>query len=296
MSSNASEARRLRPDRRKCSKDHDISNQKYTCWDVQALHVDTNVAIANSMDTLTACSLECAEKRVIGGIELETVKLDGRTMLNVPGEQEEVEFGVIHRFAYELVLVEGQEGGELVVTTTSLETMLGDVAVAVHPDDPRYKDVIGRKLVHPFVVGRDVVVIGDKELVGKDIGTGAIQVTPARSQNGFSCGHRHSLPKITMLNDDGTIDERYGLRSAGMSRYRARREIIAALTELGLYRGSDKNPMTLRRYPPKNEIVEPRLLPQWWIYYDDFVERSAAGVHGRELRLIPETADATSFS
>jgi valyl-tRNA synthetase len=162
-----------------------------------------------------------AETRAISGIELETVRLDGPTMLKMPGEEGEVEFRVIHRFSFKLVPVEDQEDGELVVPTTRLETMLGDVAVAVHPDDPRYNNVIGRNLVHPFVVGRDVVVIGDKELVDKDIGTGAVQVTPARNQNGFSCGHRHSLPKITMLNDDGTIHERYGPRIAGMSRYRA---------------------------------------------------------------------------
>jgi valyl-tRNA synthetase len=162
-----------------------------------------------------------AETRAISGIELETVRLDGPTMLKMPGEEGEVEFRVIHRFSFKLVPVEDQEDGELVVPTTRLETMLGDVAVAVHPDDPRYNDVIGRNLVYPFVVGRDVVVIGDKELVDKDIGTGPVQVTPARNQNGFSCGHRHSLPKITMLNNDGRIHERYGPRFAGMSRYRA---------------------------------------------------------------------------
>jgi valyl-tRNA synthetase len=126
-----------------------------------------------------------AEKRAISGIELETVRLDGPTMVKMPGQEGEVELRVIHTFSFKLVPVEDQEDGELVVPTTRLESMLGNVAVAVHPDDPRYKDVIGRKLVHPFVVGRDVVVIGDKELVEKDIGQASSKSPPLATRTAF---------------------------------------------------------------------------------------------------------------
>ena len=100
-------------------------------------------------------------------------------MIKVPQHDKEVEFGVIHSFAYKLA----DGSGELVVATTRIETMLGDTAVAVHPDDERYKAFHGKALAHPFIPGRDIKVICDGELVDMNFGTGAVKVTPAHDPN-----------------------------------------------------------------------------------------------------------------
>jgi valyl-tRNA synthetase len=238
----------------------------------------------------------CALKTAISDIEVDTVELDGPTMLDVPGEEAPVEFGAITSFAYRLAPEEGAPDGELVVATTRLETMLGDVAVAVHPDDARYKHLIGRKLVHPFVPDRELVVVGDRDLVNMEFGTGAVKVTPAHDPNDFACGRRHGLPEVTMLNDDGTIHARCGAQFAGARRYAARAAIERALDALGLYRGKAANPMALGLCSRSGDVVEPLLKPQWWVDCTDLAKRSADAVRRGDLKLVPRTAEATWYA
>lgn len=88
--------------------------------------------------------------------------------------------------------------------------MLGDVAVAVHPEDPRYQDLIGKELEHPIIKDRKIIVIADDILVDMNFGTGAVKITPAHDPNDYECGKRHNLPMINVLNDDGTINENGG--------------------------------------------------------------------------------------
>jgi valyl-tRNA synthetase len=107
--------------------------------------------------------------------------------------------------------VKGSAGDQrLVVATTRLETMLGDVAVAVHPKDPRYQDLIGKELEHPFYPDRKVIVVADDVLVDMDFGTGAVKVTPAHDKNDYACGRRHNLPMITIFNENGTVSDNGG--------------------------------------------------------------------------------------
>lgn len=235
----------------------------------------------------------CALKTAISDIEVNTIELAGPTMLKVPGEEQEVEFGVIISFAYRLVEEEGKDGGELVVATTRLETMLGDVAVAVHPDDKRYAHLVGRKLVHPFVADREVVIITDGQLVDMELGTGAVKVTPAHDPNDYACGKRNSLPEINMLTDDGCVAECGGPQFAGMRRYAARTAIASALDKLGLLREKVSNPMSLGLCSRSGDVVEPLLKEQWWVNCSDLAKRSMDAVENGELKLVPARAKAT---
>ena len=158
----------------------------------------------------------CRLKTAISDIEVDYVDLDGSKEMSVPGQDGKVEFGSIWSFAYP---IEG--GGEIVVATTRPETMLGDTAVAVHPDDARYKDVQGKHVVHPFN-GRKIPIICDAELVDMSFGTGAVKITPAHDPNDFQTGKRHNLEFINMLTEEGMINDEGGDRFKGMKRFAAR--------------------------------------------------------------------------
>ena len=202
----------------------------------------------------------CRLKTAISDIEVDHVDLEGSKEMSVPGQDGPVEFGSIWSFAYKYA--DGE--GEIVVATTRPETMLGDTAVAVHPDDPRYKAVQGKMLVHPFN-GRKIPVICDAELVDMSFGTGAVKITPAHDPNDFMTGKRHNLEFINMLTEEGKVNDEGGEKFKGMKRFTARKAVIAALDELGLYRGKEDNPMRLGLCSRSKDVIEPMLKPQWWV-------------------------------
>ncbi|CAN8064271.1 unnamed protein product [Agarophyton chilense] len=218
----------------------------------------------------------------ISDIEVENVEVEAFTKRKVPGHDEEVEFGVLTNFAY---TVDGSDE-ELVVATTRLETMLGDTAVAVHPDDERYKHLIGRYISHPFV-DRQLPIIADGELVDMSFGTGVVKITPAHDPNDFSCGRRNNLPEITIFNKSGDVNENGG-EFCGMKRYVARVEIEKALEARGLLRGKNPNPMSLPVCSRSGDIVEPMLLPQWWVNCKDLAKKAADAAREGELEIVPE--------
>lgn len=133
---------------------------------------------------------------------------------------------------------------KIIVATTRLETMLGDVAVAVHPDDSRYKHLIGRELIHPFIHSRKMRIIADAELVDMNFGTGAVKITPGHDHNDFLCGQRHSLEQVNILNDNGSINSNGG-EFKGLMRLDARIEVQKRLEELGLFVGKKKHQMRI---------------------------------------------------
>ena len=174
----------------------------------------------------------CALKSAISDIEVDYLELEGRTYLEVKthkGNPKDpkgrYEFGTLTSFAYPIENSDEQ----IVVATTRLETMLGDTGVAVHPDDPRYKHLHGKYVVHPFN-NRRIPIITDAELVDMSFGTGAVKITPAHDPNDYECGKRHNLEFITMLAQDGAINEN-GAPFTGMMRYDARMAIEDALAE-----------------------------------------------------------------
>ena len=163
--------------------------------------------------------------------------------------------------------------------------MLGDVAVAVHPDDERYKKFHGRKLKHPFI-DRELIIICDSELVDPTFGTGAVKITPAHDPNDFKCGQRHKLEFINILSDDGHINENGG-KYQGQMRYDVRYQLITELTELGLFRGTAPNPMRLGVCSRSKDIVEPIIRPQWFCKCEQMGKRAVEAVRSGELQLLP---------
>lgn len=223
-------------------------------------------------------------RTAISDIEVENIDIEAYAKRKVPGHPEEVEFGVLTKFAYRV----DDSDEELVVATTRLETMLGDTAVAVHPDDKRYKHLIGKQLQHPLV-DRKLPIIADSELVDMSFGTGAVKVTPAHDPNDFACGRRNGLPEITIFTDDGDVNEEGGPRFAGLKRYVARVEVEKALAAQGLLRGKEPNPMSLPVCSRSGDVVEPLLKPQWWVNCKDLAKRSADAVRNGELKIVPDS-------
>ena len=198
-------------------------------------------------------------------------------------EHEEGVKGELYKFAYPLA----DGTGELVVATTRLETMLGDTAVAVHPEDPRYQSLIGKLVRHPLL-DRTFPIIGDADLVDPKFGTGAVKVTPAHSFEDFESGKRHGLPLINILNLDGTLNGNAG-RYQGKDRIKVRAELKAALAELGLERGTEPHTLALGRCQRSNTIVEPLLSKQWFVKTRPLADKVVAAVQESRIQFVPET-------
>ncbi|KAL2250611.1 UNVERIFIED_CONTAM: Valine--tRNA ligase, mitochondrial 1 [Sesamum indicum] len=203
---------------------------------------------------------DCVLRTAISDIEVEYIEIKERTPLRVPGYEKPVEFGVLTSFAYPL------EGGlgEIIVATTRVETMLGDTAIAIHPDDPRYSHLHGKFAIHPFN-GRKLPIVCDAVLVDMNFGTGAVKITPAHDPNDFEVGKRHNLEFINIFTDDGNINSNGGPEFAGMPRFKARVAVTEALKEKGLYRGDKNNEMRLGICSRSNDVVEPLIKPQWYV-------------------------------
>lgn len=214
--------------------------------------------------------------------QVDKIDLPGRTLLKVPGHDpnRKYEFGILDEFAYQ---VEDSEE-RLIVATTRLETMLGDTAVAVHPEDPRYKHLHKKFVIHPFD-GRRLPIITDAELVDMEFGTGAVKITPAHDPNDFLCGRRHNLDEITILADDGTISAEGDFK--GMMRFDARFHMRKALEAKGLYIGKKDNPMVLGICSRSKDVIEPLLKPQWWVDCKNMAARAVKVVEKDELHIIP---------
>jgi len=192
-------------------------------------------------------------------------------------------------FAYP---VEG--GGEIVVSTTRPETMLGDTAVAVHPEDERYRHLIGRRVLHPLLP-RAFPVIADAILVDPAFGTGAVKVTPAHDPNDFATGERHGLERINILTEDGHINENGG-PFAGLERLAARKAVLQALAEAGLRRGERTHRHAVGHCQRCDTVVEPYLSRQWFVHARPLAEPALEAVRSGEVRLIPEFWTATYYN
>lgn len=233
----------------------------------------------------------CALKTAISDVEIDELELDGPTMLSVPLHKGKYEFGVMVDFAYRLKEDPTQE---IIVSTTRIETMLADVAVAVHPDDKRYKHLIGKELIHPFHPDRQMTIIADSVLVDMEFGTGAVKITPAHDPNDFLCGQRHELPMIAIFNDEGIVNEHGGMFK-GLRRYDCRNEIIKELDKMKLIKGKRPNKMVLQRCSKTEDIIEPLVKSQWWINCKGVAARAIEDVKSGALRILPEFQKRTLF-
>jgi valyl-tRNA synthetase len=217
---------------------------------------------------------------------------DCRTALSDVEVENEEANGELYEFAYPVIDADPSQGAaELVVATTRPETMLGDTAVAVHPDDPRYKHLHGKKLKHPFL-DREVPIITDAILVDMAFGTGAVKVTPAHDFNDFATGKRHELEEINILNLDGTLNERGG-QFQGLNVKQARTAVKKALAEAGLERGTKAHKLQLPRCTRSNTVVEPIISTQWFVDMKPLAEPALAAVRDKRTEIIPAEWEKT---
>ena len=187
----------------------------------------------------------------------------------------------------------GEEGRFVEIATTRPETMLGDTAVAVNPDDERYKDIVGKMLLLP-IVNKEIPVIADP-YVDKEFGTGCVKITPAHDPNDFEVGKRHNLPEINVMNDDGTINANGG-KYEGMDRYEARKAIVAELESMGLLVKVVPHVHAVGTHDRCKTTVEPLVKQQWFVKMDEMIKPAVEGVKNGDIKLLPKRMDKTYFN
>ena len=184
----------------------------------------------------------------------------------------------------------GEEGRFVEIATTRPETLLGDTAVAVNPDDDRYKDLVGKMLKLPLT-DREIPVIAD-EYVDKEFGTGCVKITPAHDPNDFEVGKRHNLPEINIMNDDATI-KMPGSKYDGMDRYEARKAMVEDLKALGLLVKVVPHTHAVGTHDRCKATVEPMIKPQWFVKMDEMAKPAIEALKNGELKFVPESFGKT---
>ena len=180
--------------------------------------------------------------------------------LEVVSEEED---GFMWHIRYPLADADGKDAGSLTVATTRPETMLGDTAVMVHPEDPRYKDMIGKMVKLPLCE-REIPIIADA-YVDLEFGTGCVKVTPAHDFNDYAVGQRHNLPIISILTLDAKINDNAPAKYQGMDRFDARKAVVADLEALGILEKTDKHKLKVPRGDRTGVVIEPMLTDQWFV-------------------------------
>ncbi|GFI26105.1 valine--tRNA ligase [Lachnospiraceae bacterium] len=189
--------------------------------------------------------------------------------------------------------VVGEEGRFVEIATTRPETMFGDTAVAVNPEDERYKDIIGKTLKLPLT-DREIPVIADA-YVDKEFGTGCVKITPAHDPNDFEVGRRHNLAEVVVINDDATMNEKAG-KFAGMDRYACRKALLKDLEEQGLLVKTEPHSHNVGTHDRCGTTVEPMIKQQWFVKMDELIKPAVEGVKNGEIRLLPKRMEKTYFN
>ena len=188
---------------------------------------------------------------------------------------------------YEIV---GEPGRYVEFATTRPETMLGDTAVAVNPEDPRYKDLIGKKVMLP-IMNRPIPIVGD-EHADMEEGTGVVKITPAHDPNDFEVGKRHGLEVINVLNDDATINS-ICPQFEGMDRYEARKIIVEKMDEMGLLVKIEDHEHNVGTHDRCKTTVEPMVKPQWFVAMEELAKPAIKAIKTGELKFVPRSFDKT---
>ncbi|KAG2377606.1 hypothetical protein C9374_009122 [Naegleria lovaniensis] len=226
----------------------------------------------------------------ISDIEVDYLSLKKKTKVMVPScEEKSFDFGVMHTFKYPVVSSVGSKDivGYINVSTTRLETMLGDTAVAIHPQDERFKKFHNHFILHPFVPERTIPIICDDKLVNMEVGTGAVKITPAHSFDDFDCGKRNNLEFITILNKDGTLNDQVPQEFTGKNRFVVRQLLVEKLKELDLFISEEDHEMELPICSRSKDILEPMLLNQWFVKCDTLAKRALDLVNNDEILIHP---------
>ncbi len=199
------------------------------------------------------------------------------------------EAGSLWHFRYPLV----SGDGHLVVATTRPETMLGDSAVAVHPEDERYRDIVGQKVKLP-IVGREIMIIAD-DYVDPEFGTGCVKITPAHDFNDYEIGKRHQLPMYNILTDDGALNDEVPEAYRGLDRFVAREKIVEEFESLGLLETIEDYTVKIPRGDRSHAVVEPYLTDQWYVKIEPLAKPAIEAVETGKIRFVPENWSKTYF-
>ena len=189
--------------------------------------------------------------------------------------------------------VVGEEGRFVEIATTRPETLFGDTAVAVNPDDERYQDIIGKMLKLPMT-DREIPVIADS-YVDKEFGTGCVKITPAHDPNDFEVGKRHNLEEIVVINDDATMNSKAG-KYAGMDRYKCRKALVEDLEKEGLLVKVVPHSHNVGTHDRCGTTVEPMIKQQWFVKMDDLIKPAVEGVKNGDIKLLPKRMEKTYFN
>jgi valyl-tRNA synthetase len=202
----------------------------------------------------------------------------------------EEENGYLWHFKYPLT----DGSGYLTVATTRPETMLGDTAVAVHPDDERYQHLIGKTITLPLA-NREIPIIAD-DYVDREFGTGCVKITPAHDFNDYEMGQRHDLPKINLFNDDAQLNDNAPKAYVGMDRFDARKQVVSDLDSLGLLEKVDDHKLKVPRGDRSGVVIEPYLTDQWYVKTAPLAEKAIAAVEGGDIQFVPKQYENMYFS
>ena len=183
--------------------------------------------------------------------------------------------------------------GHITVATTRPETMLGDTAVAVHPDDARYAGMAGQKVRLPLA-GREIPIVADP-YVDPAFGSGAVKITPGHDPNDFDLGRRHGLPILTIMNEDGSLNAEVPPPYRGLDRFEARKRVVADLDALGLLEKVEPHQLTVGVCSRSGAIVEPRVSRQWFVRIQPLAEPAMEAVRNKDIRLVPEFQEKIFF-
>jgi valyl-tRNA synthetase len=197
--------------------------------------------------------------------------------------------GKLWHFRYPLA--DGE--GALVVATTRPETMLGDTAVAVHPDDPRYEGLVGREILLPLT-GRRIPIIADS-YVDPEFGSGCVKITPAHDFNDYEIGRRHGLAMINVLDDDGSLNAGVPEPYRGLDRFEARARVVAGMEALGLLARVEDHRMAVPRGDRSGAVLEPYLTDQWYVQVAPLAAPAIAAVEDGRVRFVPDNWSKTYF-
>ncbi len=212
-----------------------------------------------------------------------------KTSISDAEVEHEEQAGKFYHINYPVV---GEESRVVQIATTRPETLLGDTAVAVNPDDERYSDLVGKMLVLPLT-GREIPVIAD-QYVDMEFGTGVVKITPAHDPNDFMVGERHDLPQINVMNNDATMNELCG-KYAGMDRYEARKEILKDLDAEGLLVKIEDHDHSVGTHDRCGTTIEPMLKAQWFVKMSELIKPAVNAVKAGDIRLIPDSIDKTYY-
>jgi len=219
-------------------------------------------------------------------VNWDPVLLTALSDLEVQSQEED---GELWHLRYPLV----DGSGHVVVATTRPETMLGDVAVAVHPDDERYRHLVGRSAVLPLT-GRTIPVIADL-YVDPNFGSGCVKITPAHDFNDYEIGQRHGLPLINILTERAALNDAVPERFRGLDRFEARKRVVAELQAAGLVKLAEKHKLVIPRGDRSGAVLEPWLTDQWYVKIAPLAKEAIAAVENGRTRFVPENWTRTYF-